>query len=38
MSSKNLNEELQIIKEAQEHASNLLKDNKAFNETFEKIF
>ena len=38
MSKKNLNEELLVIKEAQEHASNLLKDNKAFEETFEKIF
>ena len=38
MSKKNLNEEILVIKEAQEHASNLLKDNKAFEETFEKIF
>ena len=38
MSSKRLDEELMVIKEAQEKASTLLKDGKAFNETFEKIF
>lgn len=38
MSSKNLDEELRIIKEAQEKASTLLKDGKAFDETFDKIF
>ena len=38
MSSKNLEEELKVIGEAQENASKLLKDEKAFNESFEKIF
>ena len=34
----NLDEELKIIKEAKEHANNLLKDHKDFNETFEKKY
>ena len=38
MSSKKLDEELTVIKEAQDKASSLLKDEKAFNETFEKVF
>ena len=38
MTSKKLDEELQVIKEAQEKASVLLKDKKAFDETFDKIF
>ena len=38
MASQNLNEELKAIKEAQENASKLLKDENAFNDTFEKIF
>ena len=38
MSSKNLDEELQVIKEAQEKATLLIKDKKAFDETFDKIF
>ena len=38
MSSKNLDEELRVLGEAKEKAQILLKDEKAFNETFEKIF
>ena len=33
-----MDEELKVIKEAQENASKLLKDENAFNDTFEKIF
>ena len=33
-----MDEELKAIKEAQENASKLLKDENAFNDTFEKIF
>ena len=37
MSSKNLDEELRVLGEAKDKAATLLKDEKAFNETFEKI-
>lgn len=38
MSSKNLNEEMRVINEAKEKAKILLKDKKAYDDTFEKIF
>ena len=38
MSSSHSGEDLKIIKEAQDKAKILLKDDKAFNETFEKVF